>query len=163
MAARPAHDKDRAEQDRKVQQEGLLSDIDEVEPKLVSRIGMVAAAHLRQSCNAGPDVVAPGIGGNERLVPPHKVRSLRTRPHEAHLSAEHIPELRNLVDAKSAKPSTDRGKPRVTMPAGQHRARACLSILDHRPELIEHEGPAETSYTLLGKDHGTPRRRLDQQ
>ena len=96
------------------------------------------AAHLGEAGNAG-------LHESAHVVVRHELRELvvvldqmRARPDDAHVAEEHVPELRDLVDAQFAKPFPQRINPLVAIA----RLPRLLGIIGtHRAELVDREPP----------------------
>ena len=78
---------------------------------------------------------------------------LGPRADHAHASQEHVPELRQLVEVRLAKPAADRRDAAVAglRPAGPGDA---LGVLAHRADLVDderHAAPAETHLRIDGR------------
>src|SRR5581483_3505653 len=73
-----------------------------------------------------------------------KTRALRTRPHETHIPANHIKELRNLIKPVFANESTDARHTRVIL-AGPLRSRPLLRVRPHRSEFQHLERAAHST------------------
>src|ERR687895_2620192 len=80
----------------------------EIVRQLLGHRRLVAAADLREAGQAGTDdqslPVRRQVGG--KLL--EEARADRARPDEAHVSLEHVPELRDLVDLGRAQPAAER-------------------------------------------------------
>src|SRR2546421_2528540 len=77
-----------------------------------------APVHLRPARQPRVDFEAPPLVGGVLL---NLVRERRTRPDDRHLTAEDVPELRQLVDREAAQDAADARDPRVALvdgPAG---------------------------------------------
>ena len=112
--------------------------------------------------------VMPGLD----LVPQHVLRdavlelldeigTLRPRPDDRHVAAQHVPELRQLVEIEAPQPAPDRRAARVVRRAPR-RAGFVLGALVHRAELVDLERLAVEPHALLRVEHRTGRRAPDQ-
>ena len=88
-------------------------------------------------------------------------RTLRPRPDDGHVALEDVPQLRQLVDVRSAQQLADRRPPRILL-AREHRTRLGFRILVHRSELVNHERLAVEAHPLLAVEHLAARRQLHQ-
>src|SRR5690349_16031982 len=90
-----------------------------------------SAANLRQTGDTRPNQVSTGLLGRiQRQI----LDKQRSGSYQAHLALQHIDELRQLVNARGAQKSTNRGEPLlivVQLAAGTR--------LPHRPELVDHK------------------------
>src|SRR5215204_1073021 len=90
----------------------------------------------------------------------NEMRTFRPRAHEAHLTLEDVPELRNLVDANLTNDATDARRARIAL-ARPHRT-TLLGVNSHRAKLHQHKSsPVLSDSFLLVKDRAT-RLQLDQ-
>ena len=137
-------------------------DVLEVEPRPIDRSRARGAA---DTCHRP---VIPGFIESRRrvpvLVPGDVVERVRPRADEAHLAAEDVPQLRQLVDARLAAGS---GRARVTRgssvilnaaPPGPRcgpggPARSASASVAHRPELHDRERAARQAGALLPEEH----------
>src|SRR5262249_30007484 len=62
----------------------------------------VAAAHLRPAGDARLQEVAARVERDPALEPVDELRLLGARPDDAHLAADHVDELRQLVEVRAA-------------------------------------------------------------
>jgi hypothetical protein len=89
---------------------------------LFERVDLAAkATNLRPAGDAGHDAMAMEVSLDCVAIKPiaglHRNR-MRARTDQGHVAAQHIDQLRQLIDAQSAKDATDAGNPRVIL----HRA-----------------------------------------
>src|SRR5262245_27606835 len=93
----------RVEDDRKVEENRIALDVVEVVLKLLEHVlgaRAVAAAHLRVARDAWLDVEALLEKRHLLLELLDEDGALRARADHAHLALEHVPELRQLVEAR---------------------------------------------------------------
>ena len=76
----------------------------------------------------------------------------RARPDKAHVAAEDVPELRQLVHRRRAHEPPDARHARIVF-SGLNRARARFGIDDHRAELQRVEAAAALADALLREEH----------
>src|SRR3954447_10332312 len=110
-------------------------------------------------------VAAPAVdlrpAGDPRLhlVPQHvlrdpvlelleEIRTLGPWPDDRHVAAEHVPELRQLVDVETPQPLAHGRAPRVVV-ACPHWSAFVLRPLVHRAELVDLERAAVEAHPLL--------------
>ena len=79
----------------------------------------------------------------------------RPRADEAHVAAEHIPKLRQLVEAQSADHPSDA---RQALFVGE-QCSGGVALVGHRPELGDVEGASAESRTCLSEEHRPADRR----
>src|SRR5215472_14731815 len=93
---------------------------------------------------------------------------VRPRPNQAHVSAENVPELGQLVQTKLAKPPPHAGNPRIILHFEKWTDAFIFSaelfllkigVLDHRAQLITPKGPAFASHAI--RDIKQRTRRID--
>src|SRR6185436_17220709 len=95
----------RLPEDPQVEPDGAVIDIPDVEAQALFPGLRVAAVDLRPAGDAGPHFVpARLLGRIEREI----FRQERPRADEAHVAAQHIPELRQLVKAVAAQRAAER-------------------------------------------------------
>ena len=100
-------------------------------------------------------------------------RQWRPRAHQAHLAADHVPELRQFVDAGAAQEATHAGDPRIVgdleggsadLVALLQLAQPLLGVGDHGAELEDLErSTVEADPRLPEEDRRDPGRDRDQQ
>src|SRR5215471_6477485 len=69
--------------------------------------------HLRPPRHAGLDLVAEHVAGHGLAEAIDEHGALGPRPHHAHLPAQHVHELRQLVEAEATEESPDGGPPGI--------------------------------------------------
>ena len=79
---------------------------------------------------------------------------MRARPDQGHLAAQHVDQLRQLVQAGAAQPASDRGDPRV-VGARLHEPRA--GVVAHGAELQQLEHIVVEALARLAEQGGTGR------
>ena len=84
---------------------GIL-DVDEVIDEFVIRRCIVLPVDLCESCDAGLDVHAIDIFGYLLLELLDKEGTFGTRPYNAHVPDEDVPDLRELIEANRTKERT---------------------------------------------------------
>src|SRR5499427_5028809 len=90
--------------------------------------------HLRPPRDAGLDLVAEHVAGHGLAEPLHEHGTLGPRAHHAHLPAQHVHELRQLVEAEAAEEGPDGSA--AGIPRGRpHRPRLPLRVHPHGAEL----------------------------
>src|SRR5437763_7843096 len=129
----PASTNDRADgacQDAQVEEHREMLDVEQVELRVQVQRQLTAAVHLPPSRHAGQYDVPRMLPW---LVPFHDPRQLRTRPHQAHLAAQHVHKLWQLVQAGAAQVRTQRRDTRVVRPldgdTGRRGGRILILIL----------------------------------
>jgi hypothetical protein len=128
---------------------------------------LAPAAHLP---HAGDPRAHREAAALPRLVLRDLARDRRPRADDGHLAAQHVDELRQLVDAELAHEPADRGDPRIVLDL-EHRAALLVLLLerraqllgvhDHRPELEHVEEAAVQPDALLLEEHRPARGGLD--
>ncbi len=97
------------------------------------------------------------------MVAGHFLGDGRARTDQAHVALEHVPELRQLVEGELAQQAANGRDPRIGLGLEDRAghlvevgdvAAALVRVLDHRPELVEHEGSAVQPDALLLEEHG---------
>src|SRR5581483_12491340 len=95
----------------------------------------VPSAHLREAGDAGLHLVATRLLGR---VAAEILRQQRPRADEGHVAAQHVPELRQLVEARGTEEPSQRREPRLVRVDAELRRVGRT----HRPELEEREAAA---------------------
>ena len=91
-----------------------------------------------------------------------EVRPLRPRADQAHVPAQDVEQLRQLVQTCASQEPADLRHARV-IPAGQNRAHSFFRVLDHRSELVQGEESAILTDPLLLVKDGAARGHFGQQ
>src|SRR5207248_2148394 len=73
------------------------------------QVGVGRQLHLCQSGQAGAHLQTVDIAWNGLFETRHELRTFWTRPDQAHLAAQHVPELRQLVEMRLAQKTTYTG------------------------------------------------------
>ena len=76
----------------------------------------------------------------------------RTRAYEAHLAADHVDELRQLVKARSPQEPADTGKAVNITP----QAACGVAVVSHGSELQHREWPLVPTGSALSEKYGAP-------
>jgi len=95
------HRLDCVEHDDEIERQRHVLDVVQLVLQFLQRIfpaGAVPVAHLRPSRDAGLHDVALPVERNIARETLHELRTLGSRPHEAHLTNEDIPQLGKLVE-----------------------------------------------------------------
>ena len=71
-----------------------MADVHDLVAELVARLGPVAAAELRESRGARPDLESPSIAGNLALELLEEDRPDGPRPDQAHVALDDVEQLR---------------------------------------------------------------------
>src|SRR6266487_2369596 len=101
------HDPDRCEQqDADVEPKAASFNIPDVERKLLFPCDGVAAVDLSPASNSRPAFVAACLFG---CVPTKVLHQKRARANQAHISLEHVEQLRQFIEAGPAQKSPERG------------------------------------------------------
>src|SRR5687768_12664345 len=94
---------DRLENDEQVEADREILDVEQVELQLLHRVldaGAVGVAHLRPSGQARLDDMALAVERNLHLEVLDELGTLRAGSDQAHVAAQHVPQLRQLVEAR---------------------------------------------------------------
>jgi len=107
-AERLADDADRGRDERaQVERHRPVGDPFQVVGELLGHRGLVAVPHLREAGEPGPDDEPLPVGGKLAGELLEEARADRARPDEAHVAADDVPELRQLVELSRAKPAAE--------------------------------------------------------
>src|SRR5690606_30468116 len=121
----------------------------------------VATADLPEARQPGADAeaTAASVVGKAR----HLFDGETARPDQAHLAAQHVPKLGQLVEAVPPEDAAKSGDARIR-PDLEHRALHLVAfgklglargrVRVHRAEFVEGEGPAVQPRAVLAKNHG---------
>src|SRR5437763_16032218 len=102
--------RDRLEENREVEQDRPLLEVQEVEPDQVVEVEVRPARDLPQPGDPGEDQVALLVPFLEAVEIAQRQRS---RAHERHLAAHDVRELRELVEREAAQEAPDGGQARI--------------------------------------------------
>src|SRR5262245_49529985 len=119
------------------------------------------AVHLRPAGDAGLHLVPQHVLRDPVLELLDEERTLRTGADDRHVAAEHVPELRQLVDVVAPQPAADRRGARVVVSRPDGAARV-LGIHWHRPELIDSKGLTVQAHADLRVERRAGRAALDE-
>src|SRR5258708_39137539 len=86
----------------------VLDVVEVVLDSLLERCVAAPAIHLRPACDACLDLVAEHVLRNAVFELLDEIRTLGPRTDDRHVAAQHVPELRQLVDVEAAQPPADR-------------------------------------------------------
>lgn len=116
----------------------------------------VASLDLRVARHTGSDLEPPSLG---RVIVHDLLGQRRAGPDEAHVAGEHVPQLRELVEARRPQqPADRRGAVEVRLAKmGRWAHRAELGDREGYPvaasaDLVEQDGPAELCPDEQGDD-----------
>ena len=148
-----AGDDDRAQ----VEPHGAVGDPLEVVRELLGHRRLVAAPHLREAGQPGPDDEPLPVRGQVVRELGEEPRPDRARPDERHVAAQDVPELRDLVELRRLQPAADArqlgvGRARTSSLA-EVLADALLGAGPHRPELQHREEVAAAADALAAVEH----------
>src|SRR5437879_684053 len=133
---------DRPDQDLQVEPKRPALDVVEIVlDALLERRVPAPAVDLRPAGHARLDLVAQHVARNLASEFVDKERPLGPRPDQAHLTSEHVDELRQLVEAPPAQEGARR-RAAVVGRLRPHGSRGGLRIRSHRPKLEHWEGSA---------------------
>src|SRR6266702_8498702 len=115
---------------------------------LFDAVGFAAiAVDLRPPGDARLDPVAVHVALHQILVDVVVFERMRTRTHHRHLAAQHVDELRQLVEAGAPQERADRGDARVAA-RGLGDLAGLFLVHPHRTELVDLELIAVDALTL---------------
>src|SRR5262249_1848346 len=135
------HDPDGLEDNPDVEEERDVFDIVEIVLQFLNRVlhrRAVAVIDLGPTGQPRLDQMALGVELNLFAQLLDEERSFGARPDEAHLAAQNIDKLRNLVNAGFANESADAGDARVAV-LRPLRLAVFFGVLQHRAELDDFE------------------------
>src|SRR4051795_9601636 len=127
-----------------VQPHGAVGDVLEVVGELLRPRDLAGQAQLREARDPGRDHEALPVGGDLLGETLEEQRPDRARPDDAHVAAQHVPQLRQLVELRGAQDPPDPrllrlGQPRELLAVERADPRLGLRLqraeLDHREDL----------------------------
>src|SRR5439155_21650223 len=139
----------RAREDLQVDERRAVLDVPDVEFDPLVPGEARPAVDLSPAGQAGLDLEPAALPGR---VAPDLVGERRARADHAHVAADHVPELRQLVDRQAAQRPAGAGDARIAMVDSGAGALA-LGPDDHRPELEQLELGAVPADPLLPVEH----------
>src|SRR5205085_11841808 len=83
----------------------------------------------------------------------NELRTLGTRPDQAHLTNQDVPQLRHLVEPDSTEKPADRRHAGILLRC-PHRTGIAFSIDSHRPEFVDREPTSMLPDANLVVEHG---------
>ena len=142
----PAEERQRrSEQDREVDLRRAVLDVPDVELDPVRPRERRAPLNLRPAGEPGADLEAAAL---VLVVLLDLVAKRRARPDHAHVAAQDVPELRQLVDRGAPEDAADARDARIALVDREARAEL-LGADDHRPQLQELEVGAVLAHSRL--------------
>ena len=129
-----------------IEEEGEMLDVPDVEGQAIGPVEIVAAIDLGPAGEAGADAMAKlfALGVIRQIANEQGARS-----HEAHVAAEDVDQLRQLVQAGGAEEGAESGG---ALGIGEHAA-VGGGLGEHRTEFHEREGGAVEAGAGLAKNH----------
>ena len=121
------------------------------------------AVDLRPAGEAGLHLVAQHVLRNLVLELLDEVRPLGPRPDDRHVAAQHVPELRQLVEVRAAQEACRAASRADRRSLRPHRPGLALGVVVHRAELDDRERLAVEAHPLLAVEHRAARGQPDQQ
>src|SRR5262249_34175761 len=146
-AAPREHGAGGAQQDRRVERERPVADVVEVVLEVLVHRQVLAPEDLPESGDPWLHREAPPL---PLVVAGDDERHLRSRADERHLAAQHVPQLRQLVEAGRAQPAPGGGDARVATRG--RRWRLGVGVAGHCAELPHAETPAVAADALLREE-----------
>src|SRR5512142_894054 len=165
--APPGQDHDRrTAEDPEVQAERPVRDVIQIEPNHPRAIQITPPSHLPEARQPRQDRHPAPVTRRVHLPQQRAVAELeRAGAHQAHLTPQDVPQLRQLVQARPPQELSQPRHPGVLAHLEQHPAgrlvvrlellEPILGILAHRPELQQAEDPAVEALAPLPEEHGT--------
>src|SRR5439155_14790459 len=135
------HDPDGLDEDQQIEQERMVLDVEKIVLEFLDRLFQIAAigvAYLRPAGEPGLDAVPDRVERDLLGKRADKRGPLGSRTDEAHLPAQDIDQLRQLVNARMAHESPHRGNARI-VDARPGRPPVLFGVLGHAPELEQRE------------------------
>jgi len=146
-------------QNVQVQQQRPFLDVEVIVFYFMPGLQIVEASNLGEARQ-------PGFYGESQFVqdfvPLYEVRPFRPGPDQAHISLQHVEQLRKLIQSCCAQDLPDFRNTRI-FPAGQDRADFLLRIVDHRSEFVQGKELAVFADSLLFVKDRPGRRNFNQQ
>src|SRR5208283_2412700 len=148
-AISPHQSQHREVQDFGIEPEALMIHVPNVQLELLLPGEVVSSVHLRPSSDARLHLVATAL---ESRVSGQVFGKQRSRADQAHIPLEHVPELRQFIEAGAAKEFSQRGQPLLV---GQQFP-ILVAGFDHRAELIKGEYAAILAHSRLHEQRAAP-------
>ena len=146
----PAEERQRRpQQNRKIDLRRAVLDVPDVELDPIGPWERGAPLHLRPAGEPGSDLEPAALVS---VVLLDLVAKRRARPDDAHVAAQDVPELRQLVDRRTPENAADARDARVALVDGEPRAEL-LGPMNHRPQLQELEVGAVLAHSRLPVHH----------
>src|SRR6185503_2913051 len=156
---------DRATQEPHVEEETGAARIEAVVPNLATyrpdRL-IVSGSNLAEPGDSGAGRETIGVARHERLELGDEVTPLGAGTHEAHLSANDVPELGDFVEVRRAQDSSNGRRARIAF-GGPHRPRALFGVDLHRSKLEDLKRSPPAAQPFLPKQDRTATFQLDDQ
>src|SRR5262249_29418029 len=156
------HDFHGIDEDRYIEPEREALDVEEVVLELLPGVldrCAVAAADRRVASDARLHAEALPEKGDFALEPLDEDGALGAGADEAHLADEHVPELRQLIDAGPAEEAADARDARIVL--GRPRGAERLRVGAHRAKLLDREAAPSLARADLRVEHRAARVELD--
>src|SRR6476660_1876609 len=154
------------ENDEDIEGERQVLDVEQVVLQLLQRVfdaGPVGVAHLRPAGETWPNDVPLAIEGDLPRQLVDELRALRTWTDQAHVSLEHVPQLRQLVETAAPQEAADRRHADIALLRGPDGTRRLFRISPHRSELVEREDAAVLADASLVVQNRARRRHADEE
>src|SRR5581483_1101196 len=145
-AAPRQYARNRAHQDLPIERQRPIINVLHIHLHPGLEIDVVAPRHRPEAGQPRPHAQPPPLPA---LILLDLARHCRPRPHHRHIPAQHIPQLRPLIDRKLAQIAPDRRQPWIVrnlerrLPRAEvgHRLLEFLGVLAHRAKFIKHDPP----------------------
>src|SRR5262245_4736187 len=147
---------DGLDDDEEVQKQRAVLDVVQVVLELLAGLlerCAIVVPHLRPPGDPGSDDVPEHVERDSLLKLADEDRAFRARPDQAHVTAQDVDELRELVEPRLAQEASQARDAGVA-DLGPDGSGLALGVDVHRAQLEEHEHAAVLAHALLPEEHG---------
>jgi hypothetical protein len=145
----------RLQENLSIQIERKITDVVEIIGKLHASVlerCTIGIVYLSPTSDSGTHKMTEMIVMDFLFIVLHKTGPLGTGADHAHVPAQHVPELRKLIDTGLPQEGSESCDTGILLPG----VFITLVTADlHAPKLVESERPTVNAYTLLREDHGS--------
>src|SRR5581483_4167993 len=153
----------RLEHDHQIESDRSVFAVIQVELQLLARVFdrvPVFVFHLRPAGDARWNHLANRVIGDLLGQPLHKSRPLRPRSRKCYIASDHVPQLRDFVEPRTAQELAHPGEPWVVI-SRPGRSGVRLRVLAHGAEFVTVESNPAASHPFLPVQYGPFRIQLD--
>src|ERR1700751_3712849 len=152
------------EHDEQIESQRHVLDVVEIEFELFSSLferRSISVSNLRPSGKSWPNHMPQFEVWNLLNEPRNKFRPFRTRADKPHITAQHVPQLRHLIEPRLAHKFADARHPRIVL--GRPLGAGDFCVSPHRTKLVNCEVFSTQSNARLREEDRPWRRQAYQQ